>query len=201
MQAYAIVVDGDGKVTENVLGDHAAGIVLKTNLTLVRHSVSGGKRTVVVTRALKGLTPRHHDFDAQQLSLDFIGAVGSTPAFGYHKAKTVGTLALWPQAPASHPAGGDVNCSGPASFPVNASNVQCKSLSAVSAATERACADACCARGENACNTWQLSADKGCWVGLAGVGPSSLFASQSLRRALSTPQDNPGSLHRRGERT
>ena len=53
-----------------------------------------------MTRPLKGLTSQHHTFNPQQLSLDFIDAVGSTPTFSYHKSKTVSTLALFPKTPA-----------------------------------------------------------------------------------------------------
>ena len=95
---YTIVVDGAGKVTERVLADHAAGIVLNTSVKVVSNTISDGKRTVVMTRPLKGLTARHHDFEVQQLSLNFISAVGSSSSFGYHKAKTVSAVALWPQA-------------------------------------------------------------------------------------------------------
>lgn len=97
---YAITVDGNGVVTERVLGDHVAGIVLNTSVTKVSDTVSNGLRTVVMTRALKGLTPQHHDFDPYQLSLDFISAVGASSTFSYHKDKTVSTIALWPRAPA-----------------------------------------------------------------------------------------------------
>jgi hypothetical protein len=86
-------------VTERVLGDHAAGIVLNTSVTVVTNTVSNGLRTVVMTRALKGLTPQHHDFDPQKLSLDFINAIGASSAFSYHKDKTVSTISLWPHAP------------------------------------------------------------------------------------------------------
>ena len=94
---YTITVDGEGKVTERVLADHSAGIVLNTSVNVIQHSAVDGKRTVVMTRPLKGLTPHHHDFDIQQLSLDFISATGATADFSYHKDKTVGTIALWPQ--------------------------------------------------------------------------------------------------------
>ena len=60
---------------------------------------------VVMTRPLAGLSNRHHSFSATQLSVDFIAALGSTPAFGYHKSKTVGTIALWPKTPSATAAG------------------------------------------------------------------------------------------------
>jgi hypothetical protein len=111
---YTIIVDGEGRVTERVLADHAAGVVLSTSVTITSNTVSDGKRTVVMTRALKGLSPRHHDFEVQQLSLNFISAVGLSGTFGYHKAKTVSTVALWPQAAKGANAPAACICSVPA---------------------------------------------------------------------------------------
>ena len=111
---YTIVVDGDGGVTERVLGDHAAGIVLNKSLAVMSNTVANGTRTVVMTRPLKGLSPGHHDFDLQQLSLNFISAVGTSSTFGYHKAKTVSTVALWPQAAAGGAAAAACVCAVPA---------------------------------------------------------------------------------------
>ena len=90
---YTITVDGDGKVTERALADHAAGVVLNPSVTVISDTVTNRKRTVVLTRPLTGLSPQHHDFDTRQLSLGFISAVGSSSAFGYHTAKTVSTVA------------------------------------------------------------------------------------------------------------
>jgi hypothetical protein len=84
--AYAIVVDGGGKATEHLLGHHTAGAVLNTSVQVLKSSVADGKRTVVLRRALAGLTAQHHTFDPKRLSLDFITALGSGPTFGYHKA-------------------------------------------------------------------------------------------------------------------
>ena len=102
---YTITVDGKGQVTERVLGDHAPGVVLNSSIKVISHSVSAGKRTVVLSRSLHGLTPQHHDFDPQKLSLDFISAVGSGPDFGFHKAKTASTISLWPKTPAASKGG------------------------------------------------------------------------------------------------
>jgi hypothetical protein len=111
---YTIVVDGNGSVTERVLGDHTAGVRLSTSVQIIRHSVADGKRTLVLARTLRGLTPQHHSFDAQQLSLDFITAVGSTPTFSYHRASTVGTLPLWPAPKAAADVPATCVCSVPA---------------------------------------------------------------------------------------
>lgn len=63
-------------------------------------------------------------------------------------------------------------CTGPLSFPHNATGVQCHGLTKMGAAAdEMACAKVCCADG--ACNTWQLdvgASAKGCWIGHVAVG-------------------------------
>ena len=46
LHRYAITIDGEGVVTERVLGDHVAGIVLNTSVTVVSNTVSNGLRTV-----------------------------------------------------------------------------------------------------------------------------------------------------------
>jgi hypothetical protein len=102
---YAITVDGTGAVTERVLGNHAAGIVLNSSVTLVSHSVQGTIRTVVLSRALGGATGHYYSFNAKRMSLDFITALGTSSTFGYHKSKTAGSLSLWP-APSAAAAGG-----------------------------------------------------------------------------------------------
>ena len=45
---YSIIIDGDGKATERVMGDHEAGIQLNSSLTVLSNSVADGTRTVVV---------------------------------------------------------------------------------------------------------------------------------------------------------
>ncbi len=63
-----------------------------------------------------------------------------------------------------------------ASFPHNASRVQCKGLSAKKSATSAVqCAQACCDAGATLCNTWQFDirqgpTTRGCWIGNVAVG-------------------------------
>jgi hypothetical protein len=98
---YAIVVDGSGQVTEHVLGKNAPGVQINTSVHVLSSSVVSGKRTVVIQRPLKGLTPQHHTFDARKMSLNFIDAVGSSPSFSYHKSKAASSIFMWPaSAPA-----------------------------------------------------------------------------------------------------
>ncbi|CAK0840641.1 unnamed protein product [Prorocentrum cordatum] len=93
---YAIVVDGTGKVTEHVLGLHKAGVELNSSVRVLGNTVSAGLRTVVLQRPLKGRSPQHYTFDQHRLHFDFISAIGSGPAFGYHKSKTASSISLWP---------------------------------------------------------------------------------------------------------
>lgn len=95
---WTIIVDGQGAVSERKLGNHEAGQLLAPSVTVVRSSVTGGLRTVVVSRPLKGAGPAYYTFavTATDASLPYIAAVGSTPDLQYHKAKVLGTLALVP---------------------------------------------------------------------------------------------------------
>jgi hypothetical protein len=95
---WTVVVDGAGAVTERQLGDHTPGTALAASVTVVSNAVVGGRRTVVLTRALAGATAAHYSFDlARDTVLHAIVAVGSTPALAYHKAKTGVTLAVLPE--------------------------------------------------------------------------------------------------------
>lgn len=97
---YAIVIDGQGKAAEYTLTDQgSANKLIAPSVTVVSSTVANGSRTVVLARPLAGITPQHYSFNSRKLSLDFIAALGSTPTFGYHKSRTVGTLALWPKTP------------------------------------------------------------------------------------------------------
>eukprot|EP00039_Didymoeca_costata_P019055 m.336065 g.336065 ORF g.336065 m.336065 type:complete len:758 (-) comp17746_c0_seq1:59-2332(-) len=96
---YAIIVDGSGKITEHVLGEHLAGVQINNSVTVVSNTVKAGVRQVVLQRPLKGMTPQHHTFDARDTTLDFITALGNTPTLAYHTDKTAATLYLWPSTP------------------------------------------------------------------------------------------------------
>ena len=94
---YAIVVAGKtGAVSEHRLKNHEAGSLLPASVTVVSNTVADGVRTVVLSRGLKGASAQHYSFQPAALALDFIAAVGSGPAFAYHKAKNTATLSLWP---------------------------------------------------------------------------------------------------------
>jgi len=91
-QPYTLVVNSSG-IHERKLGtcgteaDHCPGTVLSESIKLQSNTVSGGVRTVVATRPLKGATKDHYTFEpATVTSIRYISAVGHSDAFGYHAA-------------------------------------------------------------------------------------------------------------------
>ena len=106
-QPYTVIVDGEGRVSERKLGNHAAGSALSPSLTVVSNTVTGhgAKRTVVMTRPLKGATPDHYDFSPVKTTLNFIAALGATPDLQQHKAR--GSFSLTMVARESSEAAGD----------------------------------------------------------------------------------------------
>ena len=111
---YAIIIDGNGTVTERKLANHGAGTLLKTSVKVISSSVANGRRTVVMTRPSAGATKDHASFEMNTLSVPFINAVGASNELAYHSKKTAATLALWPmEAGKSSPASACV-CEQPA---------------------------------------------------------------------------------------
>ena len=88
---WAIIVDGTGKVTERQLADQSPGKELPSSVTVVKSTLEGETRTVVMTRPFKG---EIFSFDPNQPELPFINAVGTGPQLAYHHAKTVSSLLL-----------------------------------------------------------------------------------------------------------
>jgi hypothetical protein len=95
---WALVVEGSGDVTEHILGDHAAGSILAPSIAVLSSSVADGVRTAVVTRPLKGMTASYFSFDtsAPDATIRFISALGSGPAFAYHKTHSSSVISLLP---------------------------------------------------------------------------------------------------------
>ena len=122
-EPWAIIVDGSGAVTERKLLDQKAGTLLKTSVKVLSNTVSDGVRTVTMSRSMKGESSQYYSFDFSGPSLvPFINAVGSTPTFSYHKAKSPASLLLLPvAAPACVCSGsklsfGDGSCKGGISY-------------------------------------------------------------------------------------
>lgn len=99
-QPYTLIVNSTG-VQEQKLGtcgseaDHCPGTTLSPSVTVVSTSVVGNVRTVVMTRGLAGKTPDYFSFDPVHAStFNFINAVGSSQAFAYHQAHTLGVMTL-----------------------------------------------------------------------------------------------------------
>lgn len=95
-EPWTIVVDGNGQVTERKLGNHDAGALLDSSVHIVSSSVHGQKRTVVLSRGMKGSSNDYYTFSLSETTIPFINAVGSGKTYGYHKEKTPSSLTLLP---------------------------------------------------------------------------------------------------------
>ena len=105
------------KLSEYRLSDQGINNqLLHSSLTLASSTKGNGTRTVVVTRALKGLTEDHYTFDVKDKHNEhflFINALGSGPTFSYHKQHTPSFVALVPVVSNSTSQTGDCICSAP----------------------------------------------------------------------------------------
>jgi hypothetical protein len=73
---YSIVVDLDGSVEERMLGQFAAGALLMDSVIVEQNNVQGAIRTVVLNRAITGVTSSYFTFPASASSFDGIWARG-----------------------------------------------------------------------------------------------------------------------------
>ena len=63
MYLQAVIVLGNGSVSERVLTDQGtSNRLLAPSVTVVSSVVAKGVRTVVLTRAMRGLTPQYYSF-------------------------------------------------------------------------------------------------------------------------------------------
>uniref|UniRef100_A0A7S4V172 Uncharacterized protein n=1 Tax=Alexandrium monilatum TaxID=311494 RepID=A0A7S4V172_9DINO len=97
---YALIVNDQG-VQEQKLGTcgdegcHCGGTKLAASISLVSNVVADGVRTVVVTRAFKGLTKDHYSFDPRkEPTMSLITAVGHSQTFEHHKAHGPAEISL-----------------------------------------------------------------------------------------------------------
>ncbi|CAE7423852.1 unnamed protein product [Symbiodinium natans] len=94
---YALIVEAGGRVSERKLENHGPGHQLKASITVLSSTVTGGIRTLTLTRPLQGLDADHYTFPREPGQIDVITAVGSTPTLSYHKAHTGGKIMLLPE--------------------------------------------------------------------------------------------------------
>ena len=95
-QPYAIIIDGDGRVSERKLGNHAPGSILKNSVKVVSNTVRNGLRSISLQRKVKGISPDHYSILTQPGDLNMIAALGSSKVFGYHKTHSGGKITLLP---------------------------------------------------------------------------------------------------------
>eukprot|EP00117_Sycon_ciliatum_P044302 scpid42913/ scgid31984/ len=93
---YAIIVNGDGTVEERKLANHDPGRVLSPpSITIVSNTVVDGKRTVELTRTLKGATADHYTFNPKVTGFSFISARNNaTKTISFHGDNREGSALL-----------------------------------------------------------------------------------------------------------
>jgi len=81
-EPYAIIVNGDGVVSERKLALHSAGNELDPQVVLLEESTAGGIRKVTLKRSAVGKSEAHHSFTGAPLN--YIYAFGLQSNFGFH---------------------------------------------------------------------------------------------------------------------
>jgi len=92
---YAIIVDGDGEVHERKLADHDPGTLLQSSVKILSNTVANGIRTVVLQRALVGLTADYYTFSPAVATINFINALGATVHITQHKERAASSIELF----------------------------------------------------------------------------------------------------------
>ncbi len=92
--AYCIVTDGFGGISERKLGNHNGGSQLTSSFTKSGQSSSSGVRTTKVTRTLMGLNSNYFTFPNSSSSITLIWAYGNGASFGSHANRGATTLTL-----------------------------------------------------------------------------------------------------------
>ena len=95
-EPYAIIIDGNGEVTERKLDNHGPGNALSNSITIVSSSVHGEIRTLVLRRSVNGSSTDHYTFPTVPGDINMIAAIGDGKTLSYHKSRSGGTLTLIP---------------------------------------------------------------------------------------------------------
>jgi len=94
---YAIIIDGDGTITERKLENHGPGTVLDVQISRVGDdTVEDEIRTVTFTREVQGKTDDHYTFPTSPVVVNTIFAIGNSPTIAYHDQRGVGSITLIP---------------------------------------------------------------------------------------------------------
>jgi hypothetical protein len=97
-QPAAIVIDGQGIVSEYQLGAHVGGAKLATQVKVLSNTVSDRKRTVVLSRKFAGASAAHFSFNSSIMNdgavLQWMNAVGATAEYSFHKTMSSSSIVL-----------------------------------------------------------------------------------------------------------
>ena len=80
---YSIIVQGDGTVLEQKLGNHGPGTRLNQSIKIISQTVRNGQRTVFVEKQ----TNSYYDFGSTVSDINVLVAYGNGKKFSYHRGK------------------------------------------------------------------------------------------------------------------
>ena len=77
-EPYALVVDGNGELSERKLANHGPGTLLKNFTYIMDNRIKDNVRTLVLQRPVKGPDKNYFDIPTISGDLSLISAVGDT---------------------------------------------------------------------------------------------------------------------------
>lgn len=89
---YAIIIQGDGTILEQKLGNHGPGNRLNATIQVLSDTKYNGIRTVSLTRKIHISNQDYYDFSHFDKDVAMLIAVGSGSDFAYHKIKSTNQL-------------------------------------------------------------------------------------------------------------
>ena len=81
--------------------EHCGGDPLPKSITIVSNDVNANERTVVVTRALTGISAKHYTFSTSTPTINWISAIGTSQKFAVHMMHAPAVITLTSEGLAS----------------------------------------------------------------------------------------------------
>ena len=91
---WTLVAMPDGTVMERDLGNHEPGVQLPSTVNISSNKVEHGRRTLTLTRSIKGAKSDNFHFDPTANAITFINAIGGSATFDYHVQKASSVIYL-----------------------------------------------------------------------------------------------------------
>lgn len=96
---YAVIVNSSGAFEQHIgtcgsEAEHCPGDRLAPMITVISNTEENGRRTVVMTRPVVGITENHYSFDHAAATIPLIIAVGWDQTFAYHAGHRAAEISI-----------------------------------------------------------------------------------------------------------